>query len=58
MKPLVFILLSILIMSCGDSEPPTQVFEPPERAQYEIPSDIPLRLAEHFTRVARTHDRT
>ncbi len=70
MKPLVFILLSILIMSCGDSEPPTQVFEPPEpiskaepvepeivqaepvppeRAQYEIPSDIPLRLAEHFT---------
>ena len=69
MKILVVVLILLLVMSCSDSEPPTQVIEPPEpvskpepaepemveservppeREQYEIPSDIPFGLAEHF----------
>ena len=69
MKILVVVLICVLVMSCSDSEPPTQVIEPPEpvaktepeepeivqpetvppeRARHEIPSDIPLGLADHF----------
>ncbi len=57
MKTLVVVLICVLVMSCGDSEPPTHIIdipEPmakpePEPAEYEIPSDIPPSLAEHFT---------
>ncbi len=64
MKVLVIVLLSVLVMSCGDDEEsltviepakpvvekpePEATVEPKEIVQHEIPEDIPQELAEHF----------
>lgn len=56
MKVLFVVLLSVLVISCGDEEDTLQVIEPPvnpeveqkEPVQYEIPADIPKALAQHF----------
>ncbi len=63
MKVLVIVLLSVLVMSCGDDEEfltviepakpvekpePEATVEPKEIIQHEIPEGIPQGLAEHF----------
>ena len=51
MKTLGAILISILIIGCGDDavEPPEPIVKPePEPIQHETPDSIPQKMADHF----------